>query len=101
MGKRTRRSARRTKLVKIVCDPALAKRLEDNLAKRAAFATKLEADVVQNEVGTNPSTRARQDEAAPQDSVDMQTSGKRLLDPGGDDKVCGLDLCDELDECSA
>ena len=26
-------------------------------------------------------------------------AGKRLLDPGGDkDMVCGLDLCDELDE---
>ena len=27
-------------------------------------------------------------------------TGKRPLDPGDDDKVCGLDLCDELDECS-
>ena len=96
-------------------DLALAKRVEDNLVERAAFA-KLEAEVVQSEVGAKPSKRARQDEATPQKSVstggasssvsesdaDMQTihSGKRPLDPGDDDKVCGLDLCDELDECS-
>ena len=49
-------------------DPALAKRLEDNVAQRAALAN-LEAEVVQSEVGANPSKRARQDEAAPQDSV--------------------------------
>ena len=65
----------------------------------------------------NPSKRARHDEVAPQESeitggasssvaesdVEMRTThaGKRPLDPGGDDDmVCGLDVCDELDECS-
>ena len=29
-------------------------------------------------------------------------AGKRLLEPGGDvDMVCGLDVCDELHECSS
>ena len=29
------------------------------------------------------------------------SAGKRPLEPGGDDDmVCGLDVCDELNECS-
>ena len=85
-------------------DPALAKRLEGNLAWRVAFANR-EAEVVQSVVRANPSKRARHDEAAPQESeitggasssiaesdVEMRTvhAGKRPLDPGGDhDMVC-------------
>ena len=68
VGNRTRRSAGRGSLAKMESDPALAKRLEDDLAQRAAFA-KPEAEVVQSEVGANPSTRARQDEAAKKDSL--------------------------------
>ena len=29
------------------------------------------------------------------------SAGKRPLDPGGDDMVCGSDVCDELNECSS
>ena len=65
---------------------------------------------------TDATKRARQDEwEVPQESantggasnsstgadVDMRVThaGKRPLDPGGDkDMVCGLDVCDELDE---
>ena len=97
-------------------DPALAKRLEGNLARRVAVA-ETEAEVVQSKVRANPSKRARQDEAAPQESettggasssvaesdVEMRTINayKRPLDPrGDDDMVCGWDVCDELDECN-
>ena len=109
----TEGSAGRGSLTIMESDLALAKRLEDNLAQSAAFA-KLDAEVVQSEVRANLSKCARQDEAAPQDSVitggasssvrkrrgHANTTGKRPLDPGDDDKVCGLDLCDDFDECS-
>ena len=48
-------------------DPALAKRLEDNLTQREAFA-KPETEVAQSGVGANPLKRARRDEIAPQES---------------------------------
>ena len=97
-------------------DPAHAKRLEDNLARRVAFA-KLEMGLVESELTTNPSKRARQDGVAPQESeinggtsssvavsdVEMQTihAGKRPLHPGGMTTWCAdLDVCDELDECN-
>ena len=80
----------------------LARRLEDNLARRAAFA-KPEAETVQSEVGANPPKGALHDEAAPQESeitggasssvaerdVDKQTihAGKQPVDPGGDDDM--------------
>ena len=39
-------------------DPALAKRLEDNVAQRAALAN-LEAEVVQSEVGAHQNVHVR------------------------------------------
>ena len=97
-------------------DPTLAKRLEDYLARRVGFAEPA-SEVVQCKLRANPSKLARQDEGEPQESaifggasisagesdVEMQTIhvGKRPLEPGGDDDmVCGLDVCDELDECN-
>ena len=97
-------------------DPAHAKRLEDNLNKRDEFANLETTVAVPSEGRTDATKRARQDEwEVPQESansggasnsstgadVDMRVThaGKRPLDPGGDkDMVCGLDVCDELDE---
>ena len=97
-------------------DPAHAKRLEDNLNRRNEFANPETTVVVPSEGSKDAAKRARQDELeVPQESantggvsssstgadVDMRVihAGKRPLDPGGDkDMVCGLDVCDELDE---
>ena len=89
-------------------DPALAKSLEDNLARRVGFV-KPESEVVQSELRTKPSKRTHQDEGEPPESAitegasrcvaEMQTI--RPLDADGDDDmVCGLDVCDEPDECN-
>ena len=93
-----------------------AKRLEDNLNRRNEFANPETTVAVPSEGRTDAMKRARQDELeTPQESantgrassssggadVDMRVihAGKRSLDPGGDkDMVCGLDVCDELDE---
>ena len=90
-------------------DPVHAKRLEE-------FATLEKTVAVPSEGRTDATKRARQDDwETPQASadaggasgssaevdVDMRVihAGKRPLDPGGDrDMVCGLDVCDELDE---
>ena len=97
-------------------DPAHAKRLEDNLNRRNEFANPETTVAVPSEGRTDATKRARQDELElPPESantggassssagvdVDMRVihAGKRPLDPGGDkDMVCGLDVCDELDE---
>ena len=97
-------------------DPVHAKRLEDNVNRRNEFANPETTVVVPSEGRTDATKRARQDELeTPQESantggaasssagadVDMRVihAGKRPLDPGGDkDMVCGLDVCDELDE---
>ena len=93
-----------------------AKRLEDNLNRRNEFANPETTVAVPSEGRTDATKRARQDELeTPQESanigrasscsagadVDMRVihAGKRPLDPGGDkNMVCGLDVCDELDE---
>ena len=93
-----------------------AKRLEDNLNMRNEFAKPETTVAVPSEGRTDATKRARQDELeTPQESantggaasssagadVDMRVihAGKRSLDPGCDkDMVCGLDVCDELDE---
>ena len=92
-------------------DLAHAKRLEDNLNRRDEFATPEPTVAVPSEGRTDATKCVRQDELnAPQESanagstggdVDMRVihAGKRPLDTGGDkDMVCGLDVCDELDE---
>ena len=97
-------------------DPAHAKRLEDNLTRRTAFANPKPEVAALSEGRTDATKRARQDEVEPpQESantggassssagadVDVQSmsAGKRPLEPGGDDDmVCGLDVSDELNE---
>ena len=92
------------------------KRLEDNLNRRNEFANPETTVAVPSEGRTDATKRARQDELeTPQESantggasnssagadVDMRMihAGRRPVDPGGDeDMVCGLDVCDELDE---
>ena len=95
---------------------AHAMRLEDNLNRRNEFANPETTVAVPSEGRTDATKRARQAEVeTPQGSADtgggsstsaevdvdmpMVQAGKRPLDPGGDkDMVCGLDVCDELDE---
>ena len=97
-------------------DPVHAKRLEDNLNRRNEFANPEVTVAVPSEDRTDATKRARHDElATPRESantggassssaradVDMRVIhvGKRPPDSGGDkDMVCGLDVCDELDE---
>ena len=97
-------------------DPAHAKRLDDNLNRRNEFANPETTVAVPSEGRTDATKRARQAEVGtPQESadsggasgssaevdVDMRVihACKRPLDPGDDeDMVCGLDVCDELDE---
>ena len=92
------------------------KRLEDNLNRRNEFANPETTVAVPSEGRTDATKRARQDELeTPQESantggasnssagadVDMRMihAGRRPVDPGGDEHmVCGLDVCDELDE---
>ena len=100
-------------------DPAYAKRLEEILASRVEFA-KLELEAGTPSDSRNNTTKRARHEAVwpPQsaviggsssstlgDDVEMRStsSGKRSLEPGGcdDDMVCGLEVCDELDECNA
>ena len=97
-------------------DPVHAKRLEDNLNRRNDFfnpETPVDAPCGDR---TDVRKRARQDELEmPQESaitggasssadgadVNMRVihASKRPLDSGGDqDMVCGLEVCDELDE---
>ena len=91
-----------------------AKRLEDNLNRRNEFANLETTVAVPSEGRTDATKRVRQAEVVtPQESaggasgssaevdVDMRMvhAGERPLDPGGvKDMVCGLDVCDELDE---
>ena len=89
-----------------------AERLEDNLNRRNEFANPETSVAVPSEGRTGATKRARQDELeTPQESANtdgassssagagVDVAGKRPLDPGGDkDMVCGLDVCDELDE---
>ena len=99
-------------------DPAQAKRLEDNLTRRTEFANPEPEVLVPSEGRTDATKRARQDEIGPpQESantrgassssagadVEMRliSAGKRPLEPGGDDMVCGLDVCDGLNEYSS
>ena len=100
-------------------DPAHAKRLEDNLIRRNEFANPEPEAAAPNEDRTDATKRARRDEIGPpQESaniggassrsagadVDVRSTnaGKRPLEPGGDDDmVCGLDVCDELNEFSS
>ena len=100
-------------------DPAHAKRLDDNLLRRAEFANPETTVAVPSDGKTDATKRARQGELdPPQESantggassssagadVDMRviSAGKRPLEPGGDDDmVCGLDVCDELQEYSS
>ena len=95
------------------CDPAHARRLEDNLNK---FVNPDTTITVPSEGKTDATKRARQGELKPQQEsantggasssstgadLDMRVrhAGKRPLEPDGDeDMVCGLDVCDELDE---
>ena len=99
--------------------PAYAKRLEEILASRVEFAKpELEAGTPSD--SRNNTTKRAGHEAVwpPQsavnggsssstlgDDVEMRStsSGKRSLEQGGsdDDMVCGLEVCDELDECNA
>ena len=97
-------------------DPAHAKRLEDNLSRRNEFANAEPEAAAPNEGRTDATKRVRRDEIEPpQESantggassssagadVDMRSIhiGKQPLEPGGDDDmVCGLDVCDELNE---
>ena len=97
-------------------DPAHAKRLEDTLIRRYEFANPEPEAAAPNEGRTDATKRARRDEIEPpQESankvrassssvgadVDLRAihPGKRPLEPGGDDDmVCGLDVCDELNE---
>ena len=97
-------------------DPVHAKRLEDNLNRRNEFANPETTVAAPSEGRTDATKRARQDDLeTPQESADtggassssaganvemrVIHAGKRPLDPGGDkDMVCGLDVCDELDE---
>ena len=87
-----------------------------NLNRRNDFANPETTVAVPIEGRTDATKRARQEELeAPQEYADtggasgssaevdvdirMVHAGKRPLDPGGDkDVVCGLDVCDELDE---
>ena len=97
-------------------DPVLAERLEDNLNRRNELANPETIVTVLNVSKTDATKRARHSELeAPQESantggassssaqadVDMRVihAGKRPLEPDDDaDMVCGLDVCDELDE---
>ena len=97
-------------------DPMRAKRLEDNLNSRNELANPETTITTSSESKTDTAKRARQGNVeAPQESVniggvssssaqadvDMRVihAGKRPLEPGVDnDMVCGLDVCDELDE---
>ena len=54
----TEGSAGRGSLATVDSDPALARRLEDNLAQGAVFA-KLEAEVVQREVGAHQNVHVK------------------------------------------
>ena len=93
-------------------DPAHAKPLEDNLTRRTEFANS-EPEMCQVRAEQTRRNSAREDEVGqPQESantggassnsagadVDMRSmsAGKRPLEPGGDDMVCGLDVCDDL-----
>ena len=94
-------------------------RLEEHSTKRLELVRQTVDDVLPEEAATNAPRRARQDApAAPQDSdatggssssttgndVEMRpTAGcKRPLEPSGDeDMVCGLEVCDELNEGNA
>ena len=100
-------------------DPAHAKRLEDNLTRQTEFANPEPEVATPSEGRTDATKRARQDEIGPQQEfpdtggasscstgadVDMRSmsAGKRPLEAGGDvDMVCGLDVCDELNEYSS
>ena len=97
-------------------DPAHAKGLEDNLNRRNEFANPETTVAVPSEGRTDATKHARQAEVeTPHESADtggasgssaevdvdmrMVHGGERPLDPGGDkDMVCGLDVCDGLDE---
>ena len=97
-------------------DPVLAKRLEDSLNRRNERANPETIVTVPNVSKTDATKRARHSELkAPRESantggassssaqadVDMRLihAGKRQSEPDDDaDMVCGLDVCDELDE---
>ena len=97
-------------------DPLHAKLLESNLNRRNEFADLETTVAVPSEGRTDGTKRSRQDQLeTPQETaetggassssagadVDMRVihAGKRPLDPGDDqDMVCGLDVCDDLDE---
>ena len=96
-----------------------AKRLEDDLTRRTEFANPEPEVAAPSDGRTDATKRARQDEVGPpQESantggassssagadvhVRSMSAGKRPLEPGGHgDMVCGLDVCDELNEYSS
>ena len=116
IGRLHTEECRARKTARMENDPVHAKRLEDNLNRRNEFANPETTVAVPSEGRTDATKRARQDELeTPQESaktggastssagadVDMRLihAGKRPMDPGGDkDMVCGLGVCDELDE---
>ena len=92
-----------------------AKWLEDNLNRRNEFANPETTVAVPSEGRADATKRGQGELEPPQESanpggassssaraeVDMRVThvGKRLLEPDGDKAmVCGLDVCDELDE---
>ena len=98
------------------CDLVLAKRLEDNLNMRNGLANMETTVVVPSESKTDATKRARQGEletplesgnsggalsSSAQADVDMRVihAGKLPLESDSDaDMVCGVEVCDELDE---
>ena len=97
-------------------DPMLAKRLEDNLNRRNELANPETTTTTSSEGKTDTAKRARQgDVETPQESVNTGGAssssaqadvnmrlihvGERPLEPDRvTDMVCGLDVCDELEE---
>ena len=97
-------------------DPAHGKRLEDNMTRRTEFANPEPEAAAPSEDRPDATKRARQNEIGPPQEcantrgassssagadVEMRSisAGKRPLEPGSDDDmVCGLDVCDELNE---